>query len=640
MSERADGGAQAEDPRPWTLERLEAFAALRTPVWVYDFERERFHWGNEPMLALFAAPSLEALRARYRREPMSEGMQRRLHAFRDRFARGERVVEPWTFYPEGQPPVHTDTSFSAVRIATELGTREAMLVEARLRPSSALSPEEQRLVVATQHANECVSLFSEGGETLVSNPAAERLRDAEGPSLDALFVDPKDAARLRAETLDPARVFRTEAALRTRAGPRWHALEARRIRDPVTGQAALLVMHHDVSDRRASETRLREARREAEALHESAAAASEAKSRFVAVMSHELRTPMTALLASAELLESSHLDAAQRETLSTIVEAGGQMVELIGDVLDVSAIEAGRIELAPQPTNLRPFLRRTLGPLKAAAEGKGLALELSVQADVPPAVLLDARRVGQVLLNLVGNAIKFTERGRVQVEVEWTGGGLTLAVRDEGPGFEPSHAARLFEPFERGDVSAQRCFEGVGLGLFIARSLVDLMEGRIRAETRPGEGATFFVDLPAAPVPMPSEPPARAKRPRLGLRLLLADDNRLSRRAVARLLRGLACEVVEASDGQEALERARASPFDAVILDVEMPRMDGPSAAEALRAEGDDVAPLVALTADAFFGASDAAGVFDAVEYKPVDLDRLATVLQRLASERRGVAPC
>ncbi len=253
---------------------------------------------------------------------------------------------------------------------------------------------------------------------------------------------------------------------------------------------------------------------------------------------------------------------------------------------------------------------------------------------MPNAVLVDGRRVGQVLLNLVGNAIKFTEAGRVEVVVmRAPKGRLHVAVRDEGPGFEPERAARLFEPFERGDVSVQRRFEGVGLGLFIAKSLLDLMDGDIEAKTRPGEGATFCVELPAPAAALPRRAPAPAERPRLGLRLLLADDNRLSRRAVARLLRGQACEVVEASDGQEALDQARCSTFDAVILDVEMPRMDGPSAAEALRAQGVWAGPIVALTADAFFGESTAAGVFNAVAYKPVDMGRLSALLQRLVAE-------
>ena len=360
-------GSDAAPDVAWTRERFEAYAGSHTATWVYDFERDRFHWGNAAMLALFSAPSMEALRERYRREPMSDGMQRRLQAFRDRFARGEDVHTPWTYYPEGQAPVHTDTAMRGIRIATSEGELEAMLCEARVRPSTFLSDDEQRLVVATQHANECVSLFSAEGEPLVCNPAAERLRSGDDASLDALFVEPDDAEALRRETRDPSQVHRTEAALRTRDGPRWHALEARRIRDPVSGQPALLVMHHDVSDRRASESRLRDARGEAEALHAEAAAASEAKSRFLAVMSHELRTPMPALLASAELLASSSLDAAQEETLDTILQAGEQMVDLIGDVLDVSAIEAGRIELEAKPTRIRPFLHRTLGPLTAAA---------------------------------------------------------------------------------------------------------------------------------------------------------------------------------------------------------------------------------------------------------------------------------
>ncbi|MEM1417756.1 MAG: ATP-binding protein [Myxococcota bacterium] len=624
-SEQA-GGVQA----PWTVERLAAFAHLDTPVWVYDFKRDRFFWGNEPMLRLFAASSLDALRERYAREPMSEGMRRRLRAFQDRFARSEEVREPWTFYPEGHPPVHADTTMSGIRAEDEGGVFEAMLIEARVRASPLLSKAEQRLVVATQHANECVALYDTGGLPLVRNPAAEALRTEGRDRLDALFVDAADAGRLRQATSDPTQVFRQEAVLHTREGPRWHAIEARRIHDPVTGKPALLLMHHDVSDRRASEARLVEARAEAEALSAQAQAASEAKSRFVAVMSHELRTPMTALLASAELLGGSPLDEAQREALDTVFQAGDQMVALIGDVLDVSAMEAGRIELAPEPTETRPLLRRILGPLKAAAERKGLTLTLDVAAEVPAAVRVDRRRLGQVLGNLVGNAIKFTDVGRVAVGVEAEPGErLAISVADQGPGVPEECAAQLFEPFERGDVSVSRRFDGVGLGLFIARSLVELMGGEIAVASTPGRGATFRVTLDAPTARLSSSPAPRPERQQLGLRLLLADDNRLSRRAVARLLRTLGCEVVEAEDGAEALEVAARRAFDVVLLDVEMPRMDGPTAAIELRRSAGK-RPIVALTADVFFGASEEARVFDAIEYKPVDLPKLTSVLERL----------
>lgn len=610
-------------------------------MWVFDLDESVTWWANEAGLQLFDADSLPTLQKRQRKDPMSDGMRRRLATYREHFIRDEHVVEDWTFYPDDREPVTASCACSGVTIVDDGRERLAMLVEAT--PIHAdLGRDERRLVEALRHCNERISLYREDGIVLLRNPAAEQalglvpgVPESEERSFERTLVHPREA-ELILEAVKGGRVFQAEVQVRTTEGEAWYDTEARPVVDPVTGRAAMLCMQHDVSARRTSEMKLAEALREADALRAEAEAASRAKSSFLAMMSHELRTPMTGALAAAAILGESELTDDQRELLAMVQEGGHQMVGLVDDVLDLSRIEAGHVDVAARAVDPGRVLLDALRPLVAAARRKGLVLEHEL-IELPRCVSLDPKRFSQIVSNLVSNAIKFTDEGRVTVCLRGQPGEaprLRLEVSDEGIGLEEADVARLFEPFKRGRSADARERGGAGLGLYIVHSMTDALGGQIGVESELGVGTRFWVEVPAPPAQPASVPSSKATaEEQLGLAILVVDDNRLNRKSIARLLRRWGCTVTEAIDGVDALERIDHD-HDAVLMDVNMPRLDGSAAAAAMRQRAlmAPNAPIVALTADVFY--EHPKGTFDALLTKPVDWDALRRLLKDVFAKR------
>ncbi len=613
---------------------LRALGLMFDPVWVFDLERGHMWWANAAALALFAADTLDELQARQHGDGMSAGMRRRLDAYRRQFLVDETVNEQWTFYPDGQPPVPAQCRCSGITIRDADGERLAMLVQAQTDTATA-NGNERRLLEAVRHCNERISLYGLDGQTLMRNPAAVEAFGPIQPSENAdafenSFEDESDAERARQAATQEG-VFRERVATRTERGTAWHDTEVRRIHDPVTGEPAWLAVQHDVSAQHATEHSLEQARREADALRKRAEEASGAKSAFLATMSHELRTPMTGVLAAAELLDKTPLTPDQAEALEMVLEGGRQMVTLVDDVLDISRIEAGHVDLMLEPVIPEKLVVETLRPLQGAAQRKGLTLRHRVDGALPASMALDKKRVRQVLNNLTANAIKFTDEGCVTVTLRQQPGEtgpawLRIEVEDDGIGVDPETAEQLFAAFTQGDTSASRRHGGAGLGLHIARSLVEAQGGRIGVQSRAKGGSTFWFELPVQHAEVPkSTPRANFDAPTLTTRVLLVDDNHLSRHAIQRLLQRWGCTVVEASDGHEALRRVDVGT-DLVLMDINMPGLDGPTTAQAIR-ETPSLAhvPIVALTADVFFRNRE--GLFDLVLTKPVDWDALRNTL-------------
>ena len=406
-------------------------------------------------------------------------------------------------------------------------------------------------------------------------------------------------------------------------------------------------LKHAISDELQTELeRARVAEQAAQARAKALDAASAAKSAFVAHMSHEIRTPIHAVLGLAQLLSDEPLSEAKSEKVRGIVEAGESLLHIVNDILDLSKIEAGRMPLDRAPMALPALLRRVKRMLRPAAQGKGLALQVQADALSATPLLGDAAKLEQVLVNLVGNAVKFTRKGRVAVQATALPAAegtlrLRLEVTDTGTGIPPEVLARLFTPFTQADTRINREYGGTGLGLAISRRLVNLMGGEISAVSTPGQGSTFWCEIPMEiatqhPLPPPPEehrPPERAG-PRLqGLRVLAADDNRLNRLVIQRQLEREGAQVQLAEDGLQALQRLRAQPkaFDVVILDLQMPVLDGLSALRALRTDPALARlPAIALSAGVLTEDRDtalAAGA-DLFVAKPVDLEQLVTVLR------------
>jgi signal transduction histidine kinase/CheY-like chemotaxis protein/HPt (histidine-containing phosphotransfer) domain-containing protein len=376
-----------------------------------------------------------------------------------------------------------------------------------------------------------------------------------------------------------------------------------------------------------------------------AAAASRAKSEFLANVSHEIRTPMNALLGIAELLADTPLSAEQRRHVEVFRSSGQSLFELINDLLDLSKIEAGRLEVHNEPLRLTALLEERIALLAPRAREKGLALRLDVASDVPAVVNGDATRLAQTLTNLLGNAIKFTPAGSVTLGVTREDGDtLCFAVADTGIGIAPSKLETIFEPFTQADGSVTRAFGGTGLGLSITRSLVQLMKGTISVTSTPGSGTTFWLRLPmpAAELPVvpvaiaaPAAPVGRATDAPLAV--LLAEDNEVNVYLFESMLANAGCKIDIAPNGQSAVEHWRRTPYDVIFMDVQMPGMDGHAATRAIRqleAEtGRPRVPIYALSAHAF--AADAqtslAAGCDAHLTKPVSK---ATLMSALAALR------
>jgi PAS domain S-box-containing protein len=522
----------------------------------------------------------------------------------------------------------------------------------RKQAERALAQSESRYRRIVETANEGIWAVDANWRTTYINAVMAAILGATPEELagrsvaDFLFAEDAELHRamLRREALPPGGGLYERRLKSVDGAEIWMLIAVSSEYDASGRFAGSVGMFTNITERKHAEESLRLSETRLAAAKASAESASKAKSEFLANMSHEIRTPLNGLLGMLQILEDTNLDGEQRECVVTALDSGRRLTRLLTDILDLSRVESGKLNLEIAPFSPRAVLASIQSTFAVALEQRGLSLGITVAPNVPTRLRGDENRIRQILLNLVGNAVKFTERGGISLEAacypvdDQNTLRLVLGVSDSGIGIPRDKLNAVFDTFTQVDASNTRPHQGAGLGLSIVDRLVHLMGGSIWIDSEPRVGTCILCSLPLAkadPETVSSEP-LTPQTVAPGLRLLLVEDERINRLAVGTLLRKQGHVVVEAAAGPDALEIFASEPFDAVLLDIQMPGMDGLETLALLRdpaIHGDKArTPVIALTAHAMAGDRErflAAGMDDYLA-KPVEAAALATALARL----------
>lgn len=458
---------------------------LSTPIWIYDFDQSAIVWANDQGLELWNAETSEILSQRTMKSDMSPGVAARLEQHRRDFHLhpDRKLVETWTLYPDGKP-VLMDCTFHWCPLDDG---NDGMLVEAHLRDKK--DPFILRCIDALLHSQVMTGLYSSTGEELFANRALNEAFEGKSHRFGDNFFD-RETQYAFMSGIAQAGEHRSTVDVQTSKGKRRLDIQATRCRDAATGDAAFHISAHDVTATFAHERSLRAARDEA-------LSADRAKSEFVATMSHEMRTPMNGILGMVELISHSQLNDQQKAQIEIVRDSGKALLALIEDVLDLSSLEIRAITPVRDPFELHKLAESVVGGLLLPANQKGLKLRLSIDKDVPTEGVGDSRRLAQLMRNLIANAIKFTNRGAVDLMIGREGvSTLRIDVIDTGPGVPTEQQEMIFRKFHQLDQSRSKHDGSVGLGLAICKEIVSLFGGKIGMRNVSTGGARFWFTIP------------------------------------------------------------------------------------------------------------------------------------------------
>jgi len=519
----------------------------------------------------------------------------------------------------------------------------------RERAQKALAESEERYRSIYENILEGYYRTDLHGRILMINPAAKRTlgypEDADLRNMDLsdlMQIKTKQIQSFSRQLQSKGQVDHFIMSVSRKNGePAELEVSARVVRDNTGDPVAVEGVFRDVTEQNTNAQRLREALQGAEA-------ASTAKSEFLANMSHEIRTPLNGVLGMLQLLRNSQLDPEQAEYVEIAVTSGQSLLQLISDILDLSKIEAGKIEVEMEQFKLDEVIKAILESFRDQARQKAIDIELEYPGSVESWFMGDAKRIKQMLFNLVGNAVKFTEKGGVKVSVHSLGRSrkgrerLLLIIADTGAGIAAEEFYRIFEPFTQVNGKYNRRYAGTGLGLSIVKRLMDIMGGNIQYDSEEGKGTTVYLRLDLEPVPgaaVRSEQEDGVRLPEL--KVLVAEDNPVNSLTLMRMLQSLGMEATAVEDGEKALAALAEVKPDLVLMDVQMPVMDGIEATKSIRGgmvdNADPDVPIIAVTAHAMVGDRQKfleAGM-DGYIAKPVDMDNLGEVI---AAVLRGEA--
>jgi signal transduction histidine kinase/CheY-like chemotaxis protein len=602
--------AAAVSPPYYRTQEFEVFNLLQHPIWVFDVEHPQMLWANTQALRVWNAPDLESLLARDFTD-VSSATQVRMKELWQQLQLQNVIQEEWTFYPGGQA---TTLSMTLSAIAIDADGRIGCLAEAELPNKDAFLESTVRGIELLRHLPFAVAQFSMDGSILFQNPESIRLfgthkipssastssncsTKASPPSpeqeqtpidedetVDLLrrFVDPEYGA-MALQQVQEGRDFHGEAQYHTLQGKKWFAVTLRRTRDPVTSNFVILHSVRDISD-------IIQARQET----------SRAK-QFLAVMAHEIRTPLHQIIGSVDLLEEDAQKLSEGELLDSVQQiksSSSLLMSIINDLLDYSKLEVGQMQMENVTFALDGVIDGCLACVKPEAERKSLFLcSTTDPSSLGVHLVGDPNRLRQVILNLLSNAIKFTDHGSVQLIVSALDRTadtqkLRFAVSDTGIGIDAAEQGAVFEKYRQANASVARHFGGTGLGLAICKGLVELLGGSIGLDSQLGQGTTVSFEIPFR-IPNHtsnnhgsvelSSSSSLPKDVAPSWHVLIVEDNIVNQKVLQAMLRRLGHVTTTAEHGEVALEKIQRKRFDLILMDVQMPVMDGISCTQHIR---------------------------------------------------------